>query len=59
MKNILEFEASCLNCEYWEELSKSNPDDSPMKREGFCTGKFKGDYVTGNQYCLGFKKKKT
>ena len=53
----LEFEASCINCKFFEELAKSNPADNSAAREGTCRGKFNGDYVTGNQYCLGFVKK--
>ncbi|MFC1729452.1 hypothetical protein ACFL6I_03855 [candidate division KSB1 bacterium] len=56
MKNLV-FEESCVNCQFWEELPKSNPKDPVSNREGTCKGKFKGDWVFGNQYCLGFKKK--
>ncbi|MFC1492574.1 hypothetical protein ACFL6O_01340 [candidate division KSB1 bacterium] len=53
----LEYEASCLNCKFWEERSNSDPKKPAKLREGVCRGKFSGDYITGHQYCLGFEKK--
>ena len=53
----LDYEASCLNCKFWQELPRSNPKDNPKRREGVCQGKYNGDYVNGNQYCLGFKER--
>jgi len=52
------FDASCVNCKFWKEMGKSNPTNPPHAREGTCLDKYKGDYVSGDQYCLGFQKKK-
>lgn len=58
-KYELKYEASCANCAYWHDLKKAKPDDHPNLRQGMCRGKFGGDYVTANQYCLGYKKRGT
>jgi len=50
-------EASCLNCKFWEERKESKAEGPAHLREGTCSGKFKGDFVTAHQYCLGFVKK--
>ena len=48
------YEASCLHCKHWDERPESNKKGPVHLREGVCNGKFNGDYVTANQYCLGF-----
>jgi hypothetical protein len=53
----LKYEASCLNCKHWKERGTSNRDGPMTLREGVCQGKHQGDYVTANQYCLGFLKR--
>lgn len=51
------YEASCLHCKHWDERPESNKKGPVHLREGVCNGKFNGDYVTANQYCLGFLKR--
>jgi hypothetical protein len=53
----LKYESSCFNCKFWQERKESNVNGPINQREGICQGKYNGDFVTANQYCLGFVKK--
>ena len=50
----LKYEACCFNCKFWVERKESNVKGPMTQREGICQGKYKGEFVTAHQYCLGF-----
>jgi len=56
-KTTRQYEESCLNCAFWKRLKKAEAGSPPAAQEGMCEGKYNGDFVTGNQYCLGFQKR--